>query len=285
MRDSSEQKLIVTAAITGSRITREQTPYIPITPEEISESAVSSWRAGAAIVHIHVRDPETGLGTQDPAIFADVIGRIRKESDVVLNLTTSGIPGRNFPDEVRIAGLQFGPELASLDAGSMNLGGGVFICSPETLEFLARSMKERSVKPELEIFEFGMIRNCLILRDRGLLDTPLHFQFVLGAAGGSPADPRILMLMLDMIPRDSTWSVAGIGRGQLPMGTMAMMLGGHVRVGLEDSIYYSRGVPARSNAEMVERAVRIAREYGREVATPDEAREILGLRQQPADKN
>ena len=159
----------------------------------------------------------------------------------------------------------------------MNLGGGVFLNSPQTLEFLARAMKEHGVKPELEIFDCGMIANCLALRERGLLDPPLHFQFVLGASGGSPADPRILMLMTDMVPSGSTWSVAGIGRWQMPMATMALVLGGHARVGMEDNIYYARGVLARSNAQLVKRIAGVAREYGRPVASPDEAREILGL--------
>ena len=273
-------KLIVCAAITGSSITREQTPYIPITPEEIADSAVEAWRAGAAIVHIHVRDPKTGLGAQDFGFFKQVTSSIREQCNVILNLTTSGIPGRNLPPEERMVSLELSPELASFDAGSLHLGDRLFTNPPDFLELMARRMQERGVKPELEIFDVGMISNCLRLLEKGLLESPLHFQFVLGARGGSPGTPKSLLHMLEMVPPDSTWSVAGIGRTQLPLAMMSMIMGGHVRMGLEDNIYYSRGVLANSNAQLVERVVRITREFDRELATPDEAREILGLRKQ-----
>jgi len=270
-------RLIVTAAITGSRITREQTPHIPILPEEIADSAVKAHEAGAAIVHIHVRDPETGLGDQKPELFRQVAESIQRRCDVVLCLTTSGIPGRNLAYEQRMVCLDLQPELASFDAGSLNLGGHVFSNPDDFLRVMAQRMLEKGVKPELEIFDVGMIGTCLRLAEKGMLERPMHFQFVLGTPAGSPATARSLAYLLDLIPEGSTWSVAGIGRGQLPMAMMAMAMGGHVRVGLEDNIYYSRGVLAESNAQLVERAVRIAREYGREPATPDEAREILGL--------
>jgi 3-keto-5-aminohexanoate cleavage enzyme len=273
-------KLIVTAAITGSRITRQQTPHIPILPDEIADSAVEAANAGAAIVHIHVRDPQTGTGTQDVALFKEVVENVRARCDVVLCLTTSGIPGQNLPCETRMASLELSPELASFDAGSMNLGGLLFANPPDFLELMARRMLEKGVKPELEIFDAGMIGNCLALADKDVLKKPFHFQFVLGAPGGSPGTVKSLVHMLDMIPPGSTWSVAGIGRAQLPLALASMALGGHVRVGLEDNIYFSRGVLARSNAELVSRVVRIAREAGREPATPKEARAILGLKQQ-----
>ncbi len=149
--------------------------------------------------------------------------------------------------------------------------------SDGSLELMAQRMLDKGTKPELEIFDVGMIGNCLTLMERDLLQTPLHFQFVLGAPGGSPGTVKTLVHMLDMVPADSTWSVAGIGRAQLPLAVIGMAMGGHVRVGLEDNIYFSRGVLARSNAELVDRVVRIAREYGREPATPDETRELLGL--------
>ena len=271
-------KVIVIAAITGSRISREATPYIPITPDEIAQSAIECWRAGAAVVHIHVRDPNTGMGTPDIELFRQVVEPLRQETDLVLNLTTSGIPGRNLPNKERLAPLELKPELASLDAGSINLGGSVFINSPDFLEAAAARMKETGVKPELEIFDLGMIVTCLRMRDQGMLDEPLHFQFVLGTPWGAPATPQSLLHLHGHIPEDATWSVIGIGKGQLPMSMMALIMGGHIRVGLEDNIYYSRGVLAKTNAELVERVVRIAGEYGREVATPQEAREILGLR-------
>jgi 3-keto-5-aminohexanoate cleavage enzyme len=271
------EKLIITAAITGSRITREITPYIPITPEEIVQSAFECWQAGACVVHIHVRDPDTGLGTQDLELFRQVVEPLREKTDLILCLTTSGIPGRNLPIEQRVAPLELKPELASFDAGSINLGGSVFINSPEFLDQAAKKMKEMGVKPELEIFDLGMIITCLRMRNDGKLDEPLHFQFVLGTPWGAPASPKSLVQLHEYIPENSTWSVIGIGKGHLPMSMMALVMGGHIRVGMEDNIYYAKGVLARTNAQFVERIVRIAREYGREIATPQEARQILHI--------
>jgi len=271
------EKLIITAAITGSRISRETAPYIPITPEEIVQSAIECWQAGAAMVHIHVRDPQTGLGTQDIELFRQVVDALRDKTDLILCLTTSGIPGRNLPAEERLAPLALKPEVASFDAGSINLGGSVFLNSPEFLEQAAEKMRVAGVKPELEIFELGMLLTCLRMRDEGKLDQPLHFQLVLGTPWGAPATPRSLIYLHEYIPEDATWSVIGVGKGHLPMSIMAMVMGGHIRVGMEDNIYYSRGVLAKTNAQFVARIVRLAREYGREVATPDEARGILRL--------
>jgi 3-keto-5-aminohexanoate cleavage enzyme len=272
------EKLIITAAITGSRITRDITPHIPITPAEIVQSAYECWQAGAAIVHIHVRDPNTGQGTQDVEVFRQVVEPLREKTDLILCLTTSGIPGRNLPTEDRIAPVDLKPELASFDAGSINLGGTVFINSPEFLDRAAAKMKETGVKPEIEIFDLGMIITSLRMRDQGKLDEPLHFQFVLGTPWGAPATPKSFLHLHEHIPANATWSNIGIGKGHLPMSMMALAMGGHIRVGLEDNIYYSKGVPAESNAQFVERIVRISREYGREIASPDEAREILKLK-------
>jgi 3-keto-5-aminohexanoate cleavage enzyme len=272
------EKLIITAAITGSRITREITPHIPLTPEEIVQSAYECRQAGASIVHIHVRDPNTGQGTQDVEVFRQVVEPLREKTDLILCLTTSGIPGRNLPTEDRIAPVDLKPELASFDAGSINLGGTVFINSPEFLDRAAEKMKEKGVKPEIEIFDLGMIITSLRMRDQGKLDEPLHFQFVLGTPWGAPATPKSFLHLHEHIPHNSTWSIIGIGQGHLPMSMMALAMGGHIRVGLEDNIYYSKGVLAETNAQFVERMVRISREYGREIATPDEAREILGLK-------
>jgi 3-keto-5-aminohexanoate cleavage enzyme len=272
------EKLIITAAITGSRITRDATPYIPIKPDEIITSAIQCWDAGAAIVHLHVRDPNTGLGTPDLGLFRQVVEPLRERTDLVLCLTTSGIPGRNLSVEERLQPLELEPELASFDAGSINLGGSVFINTPEFLEGAARIMRQKGVKPELEIFDVGMMVTCLSMRDKGNLEEPLHFQFVLGTPWGSPATPKSLLHLYEYLPEHSTWSVIGIGKGHLPMAMMGLIMGGHIRVGMEDNIYYRRGILARSNAQFVERIVRIATEYGREVATPAEAREILRLR-------
>jgi 3-keto-5-aminohexanoate cleavage enzyme len=270
-------KLIISVGITGSRITKQQTPYIPITPEEITQSGIDAWKAGASILHVHVRDPRTELGTQDVDMFKRVLDRFRDETDAILCLTTSGIPGRNLPVEERLIPLSLRPELVSFDAGSINLDKSVFLNPPEFLEALAIEAWVKGIKLELEIFEVGMVSTCLRYLKKGLLKPPLHFQFVLGAHGGMPAVPKSLLYLTEMVPQGSTWSVIGVGEGQLPMAMMAIMMEGHVRVGLEDNIYYSKGVLAKSNAELVERVVRITKEFGRGVATPQEAREILNL--------
>jgi len=275
------EKMIITVGITGSRTTRDQTPYIPILPEEIARSGIEAWRAGASILHVHVRDPETGLGTQDPSKFREVVDRIRSETDALICLTTSGIPGRNFPIEERLQSLAFQTELVSFDAGSVNMGENVFVNSPEFLVALARETLARGIKPELEVFEVGMVYTCLRYLEEGLLKPPLHFQFVLGIRGGMPATPKSLLYLTEIIPPESTWSVIGAGPGQLPMAVLGMVMGGHVRVGLEDNIYYAKGVLAKNNAELVERVVRISREFGREIATPSEARKILNLPMKP----
>jgi 3-keto-5-aminohexanoate cleavage enzyme len=271
------EKLIITAAITGSRITRQTTPYIPITPEEIVQSATDCWRAGASIAHIHVRDPDTGLGTQKTEIFSQVVEALRENTDLVLCLTTSGIPGINLPIEERLAPLYLKPELASFDAGSINLGGSVFVNSPEFLAKAAMKMKDLGIKPELEIFDLGMLVTCLNMMNEGILEEPLHFQLVLGTPWGAPAIPKTLAHMKEYMPENSTWSVIGIGKGHLPMSLMALVMGGHIRVGMEDNIYYSRGVLAKTNAQFVERIVRISNEFGRDIATPAETRKILKL--------
>jgi 3-keto-5-aminohexanoate cleavage enzyme len=271
------EKLIITVGITGSRITRQQTPYIPILPEEIARSGIEAWRAGASALHIHVRDPETGLGTQNLSIFKEVADRIRDETDAILCLTTSGIPGRNLPVSERLQPLSLQPEMVSFDAGSINMGENVFLNPKEFLDALAKETLARGIKPELEVFEVGMAYTCLKYLERGLLKPPLHFQFVLGTPNGMPATAKSLLHLTEIIPGDSTWSVIGVGQGQFPMAMIAMTMGGHVRVGLEDNIFYSRGVLAKTNAELVERIVRIAREFGREIATPAEARNLLCL--------
>jgi 3-keto-5-aminohexanoate cleavage enzyme len=271
------EKLIITVGITGSRITRQQTPYIPITPQEIAQSGIESWKAGASVLHVHVRDPKTGLGTQDLSLFKEVVDRLRSETDAILCLTTSGIPGRNLEFGERLVPLSFNPELVSFDAGSINMRENVFLNPPEFLEILAKETLAKGIKPELEVFEVGMVYTCLRFLERGLLKPPLHFQFVLGVLGGMPATPKSLLHLSEIIPQDSTWSVIGIGPGQLPMAMIAMVMGGHVRVGLEDNTYYSKGVLAKNNAQLVERVVRIAKEFGREIATPQESKKILNL--------
>ncbi len=268
---------MISVGVTGSRITRQQTPYIPITPEEIAQAGIEAWRAGASILHIHVRDRKTGLGTQDAAIFKEVVDRIRSETDAILCLTTSGIPGRNLPIADRLQPLTFSPELVSFDAGSINMGENVFLNPQEFLEVLAKETLSRGIKPELEVFEVGMVYTCLRYLEKGLLKSPLHFQFVLGTPNGMPTTAKSLLHLCEIIPKESTWSVVGIGPGQLPMAIMAMVMGGHARVGLEDNIYFSKGMLAKSNAQLVERVVRMAKEFGRDIATPSDSRKILRL--------
>jgi 3-keto-5-aminohexanoate cleavage enzyme len=270
-------KLVVTAGLTGSRISKKLTPHIPIAPDEIVRSGVEAWRAGASVLHVHVRDPETGLGTQDLGVFGPVVDRLRAETDAVLCLTTSGIPGRNLPAEQRIGPLSLKPELASFDAGSINTPAGVFLNPPEFLDALAARALELGVKLELECFDAGHVATCLRYLADGKLLTPLHFQFVLGSAYGMPATAASLVYLTSMIPDDATWSVIGIGRAQTAMAALAIVMGGHARVGLEDNISYARGELALSNAQLVERVVRLAGELGREVATPVETRRIMGL--------
>lgn len=271
------EKMIISVGITGSRITRQQTPYIPILPAEIAQSGIEAWRAGASILHIHVRDPKTGLGTQDYSIFKEVVDRLRSETDAILCLTTSGIPGRNLEYRERLIPLSLNPELVSFDAGSINMRENVFLNPPDFLEMLAKETLTKGIKPELEVFEAGMVETCIRYLQKGLLKPPLHFQFVLGVLGGMSATVKSLLHLSEIIPAGSTWSVIGTGVAQLSMAMTAMTMGGHCRVGLEDNLYYSRGVLAKTNAELVERVVRISKEFGREIATPSEARKILSL--------
>jgi 3-keto-5-aminohexanoate cleavage enzyme len=235
------EKVIITAAITGSRMMRDIAPHIPITPEEIAQSAIEAWQAGASIVHIHVRDPKTGLGSQNLELFRQVVDRIREKTDLILSLTTSGIPGRNLPTEERLSPLLLKPELASYDAGSINLGGRAFINDPAFLDEAAKKMKEAGVKPEIEIFDLGMMVTALRLRDEGKIDDPMHFQFCLGTPWGAPATVKSFLHLYEHMPANATWSIFGVGRGFLPMAMMGLIMGGHIRVGMEDNIYFNPG--------------------------------------------
>ena len=270
-------KLIISVGVTGSRITREQTPYIPITPAEIAQSAIDAWKAGASILHVHVRDLQTGLGTQDVALFKEVLDRIRSETDAIVSLTTSGIPGRNLPMEERLKALDLKPEMVSFDAGSINLGDKVFINPPEFLATLAKELTDRGIRPEIGVFEIGNVYDCVRLVEKGLLASPLFIQFVLNSKGGMPANVKSLLHLYEIIPPGTNWAVVESSVGFLPLAIHAIAMGGHVRVGLEECIYYSEGRLAKSNAEQVERIVRMAQACGRDLATPAEARKILAL--------
>jgi len=270
-------KTIITVATTGAWPTKKDNPNIPLTPEEIAEDVYQCYKAGAAIAHLHMRDDE-GQGTMDKERFEKTVQLIREKCDIVLNLTTSG--DLNATDETRQAHLKsIKPELASYDCGSMNwMHQTVFLNTPSFLEELGHTMQAYDVKPEIEIFDGGMVYNSLYYLKKGVLKGPLHYQFVLGAAGGMAATIENLVFLKSLIPEGSTWSALGIGKGHVPIMLAAIAMGGHIRVGMEDNVMFNKGELAESNAQFVTRAANIIRESGNEVATPQEAREILGLK-------
>ena len=271
-------KLIITAAVSGSAPTKQQNPNVPYAPEEIANEALAAWRAGAAIAHIHARDPDTGVPVTRLDLLSEVTERIRSESDLIINLTTSGfhLAGPDV-DEVRLLPLELKPDLCSLDVGSLNFRDGVFVNSAAWGEAAAERMRDAGVKPEIEVFDIGHIRQATNLTDRGLVDDPPWLQLCLGISWGIEATVESLLDMAHRLPDRAKWSVLAPAADQLPITTHAMLMGGHVRVGFEDNIYLQRGVKADSNAQFVERTVTIARSLLREVATCDEARTILGL--------
>lgn len=272
-------KAIITAAVTGSRPTKEMNPAVPYTPSEIAQSAIECHHAGAAIAHIHVRDPKTGRPESKIGLFHEVVERIRAECDLIVNLTTSGlnIRGPN-PIETRLKPLSLQPEICSLDVGSINFTDQAFINPPDWGETAAKRMLELGVKPEIEIFDVGHISQALNLASRGLIEEPLYFQLCMGVKWGIEATPENLIFMKNKLPPGARWSVFGIGKCQLPMIAMGLLMGGNIRVGFEDNIYLRKGVLAKNNAQMVERAVLLAKYLQREVATPTEARQILGIK-------
>lgn len=268
------EKLIITAAMIGAEVTRQDNPNLPLTPEEIAVAAEAAWRAGVSIIHLHVRD-EAGQATQSVAVFDAAMKRIRERCDVIVQLSTGGAVTAGAAE--RLEPLTLNPEMATLTTGTVNFGNDVFMNAPATVEAFAREMKARGIKPEIEVFDTGMIATALRLVKQGLLTPPLHFDLVMGVPGGIPGTPKDLLHLVESLPAGATWSVAGIGRAELPLGVMAILMGGHVRVGFEDNVYYSKGVLAESNAQLVARIARLAGELGREVARPDEARAILGM--------
>ncbi|MGE5673540.1 MAG: 3-keto-5-aminohexanoate cleavage protein [Mycobacterium leprae] len=265
------EKLVITVALDGAEVTREQTPHLPVTPQELAADAAACRQAGASMVHVHGRLPD-GTPTQSGEVFAGIISAIRSRTDVIVQTSTGGAVGMAAAERLQPVFLK--PEMASLTTGTVNFGRGVFWNPPELIEEFARTMAEQGVVPEIECFDVGHISNALALVKAGILRLPLHFDFVMGLTGGIAATIPNLVHMAQALPEGCTWSAAGVGRAQLPMVTAAILLGGHARVGLEDNIYYTKGVLA-SNEMLVARVVRLARELGRDVATPDEARRIL----------
>jgi 3-keto-5-aminohexanoate cleavage enzyme len=273
------EKLIITAAVCGSAPMRTQNPSVPYSPAEIAAEALRSWRAGAAMTHIHVREPETGKPAFARELFSEVLDRIRAESDMLVNLTTSGfnIKGPDIGGQ-RLMPVDLGPDLCSLDVGSLNFRDGrVFENPPEWVELAARTMQEEGVKPEMEVFDIGHIRQAKDLVSKGLIDDPPYFQLCLGVPWGIEGTIESLMDMHRRLPAGAQWSVLGVGPLQLPITTHALLMGGHVRVGFEDNVYLARGVKADSNARFVERVVALAGLLQRNVASPAEARAILKI--------
>lgn len=270
-------KLIITAALTGAEVTKDQQPALPVTPDEIAQEAFNCYKAGASIVHVHARDAQ-GNPTQDYAVYKEIKEKIEALCPVIVQPSTGGATWHT-PDQ-RLQPVDLAPEMATLSAGTCNFGPEVFMNTEENIEIFAKKMLALGVKPEIEVFERGMITNALKLVKKGVLKMPLHFDFVLGVPGACPGEPEDLLHMVRSIPEGCTWTVAGVGRYETPLSLMAIAMGGHVRVGFEDNIYYNKGELATSNAQLVARIARIANEVGRGVATPDEARAILGIHKQ-----
>jgi len=270
------EKLIITAAISGAEVTKSQNPNVPYTVEEIAREAESAYKAGASIIHLHVREDD-GTPTQSKARFKECIEAIKKRCpDVIIQPSTGGAVGMS--NEERLQPIELNPEMATLDCGTCNFGGDeVFVNTENTIIEFAQKMKKRGIKPECEVFDKGMIDTAIRLNRKGIIKSPMHFNIVLGVNGGISASSRDLIFMVDSLPKGSTFTVSGMGRYQMSMATLSIIMGGHVRVGFEDNLYLEKGVLAKSNGELVQKAVRIAKELGRPIATPNEAREILNL--------
>lgn len=296
------RKVIFTAAITGQGATPIMSPYLPLTPQQIADDAVKAAEAGAAIVHIHARKEESGEPTPSLAIFREIVSDIKRRSNVIINITTGGAGTQE--ERIKVVP-EFKPELATLNCGSLSgTAIQVYERNKDKIKyewekaFLARenfifentykmmreysqACRENNTRPELEIWDVGQVSAVKFMVDRGYVDTPVHLQFVMGALSGMPATIGTLVFVLEhtrSVLGNFSWSVAAVGKDQIPVGSAGLALGGHVRVGLEDSLYAGYGRLARSSAEQVERMVNIAREMSIEPATPDEARQILSLK-------
>jgi 3-dehydrocarnitine:acetyl-CoA trimethylamine transferase len=289
-----QRKVMISCAVTGSADTPGRNPAVPVTPQQIAASAIDAAKAGAAIVHIHVRDPQTTRPSMDGALYREVVDRIRSSgTDVLINLTTG--PGARFvptledplkpapgttlksaQERVRHV-VELKPDICSLDMGSMNMGGHAFINTQPILEAMAVAIRDAGVMPELEVFEAGHLLLSKRMIETGHIKAPSLFQICLGISWGQPATPEAMTYMRSLLPADCTWFAFGISLYQFPMVAQAVLLGGHPRVGLEDNLYLAKGKPAPSNAALVEKAAKIIDVLGDEVATPADARRILGL--------
>ena len=264
--------IVLTAAIVGAEVTRDDSPYVPYTAEEIGEEARRCVEAGAAIIHLHVRNKD-GSPSQDESLFRAAIKAIRARTDAIVQMSTGGAIGMSLNE--RLGGLNAGAEMATLSCGSVNFGDSVFINTMPEMREVARRIRKHGLFPELEIFDAGHLDNAMRLVEEGLVGQPLWLQFVLGIEGAIGARKSVLRFLLHELGRDVHWSVAAIGRHEFPMAAFAMELGGHVRVGLEDNLYLERGVLAKGSAPLVAKAVTLARERGREPLSVRRVRALL----------
>ncbi len=279
------RKLIITVAPTGSLTTKDQLSVLPVTPREIAAASVECFAKGATVAHLHVRDPKTGAPRQDRELYKETMDIIRSETNrkMIICTTTGGGATSGATPEQRLCSLDLKPELASLNASSMNFGSKLFPNPPDVVELFAKTMKQKDIKPEIEAYDIGHVDVVVDLVKRGLVDPPLRINFVMGVKGGIPATLKNLIMMREAVDvpeiatHDMSWMVTAIGKDELPLSVASMLMGGDVRVGFEDNIYYRKGEKAQSNAQLVERIARIAGELDRGIANPAEARQILNL--------
>jgi len=269
-------KLIITAAICGAEVLKEHNPAVPYTVEECVREARSAYDAGASIIHLHVRYDD-GTPTQDKERFRVIMEAIAEACPgVIIQPSTGGAVG--MTNDERLQPTELNPEMATLDCGTLNFGGDeIFENTENTIKYFGERMIQRGIKPELEVFDKSMIEMALRLEKKGYIKKPMHFDFVMGVNGGIGGSLRDFVFLRGSIPSDATYTVAGLGRFEMPLAAAAIIDGGHVRVGFEDNVYISKGVLAKSNGQLVEKVVRLACELGRDIAGPTEAREILGL--------
>ena len=299
-----EDKVIITAAITGSIHTPTMSPHLPITPKEIADEAVRAYEAGAAVCHVHARDPQNGRPSSDLNLFKEIITSIKSRCNIIICTTTGGGPGMTPEERVAVVST-YKPELASFNMGSINFSlfpllgkrkdfkfpwekqyleyteDFIFANTFKSMKVFCNIFNDSGTKPELEVYDVGMINNMAFMIEQGLLKKPVYIQFVLGILGGIAPTIENLIFLYESAHRqigDFTWSVCAAGRQEMPLCTTGLLMGGNARVGLEDALWVSKGVPAKSNADLVEKIVRIAREFGIEPATPTDARHILGLK-------
>ena len=269
-------KIVITCAVTGAETTREQNPALPVTPEEIADAALAAYEAGAAILHLHVRD-ENGVPTQDIDVFRDAVERIRQKCDIIIEVTTGGAVGMRF--EERMQPLRLNPEMASLDCGTCNFGEEHIVNTLPMMRAFASEMRARTIRPTLECFDFSHVDSSKLLIEEKLVSPPFHYGLVLNVPGGLQYDKETLNQMVARLPATSFWTLIGIGgRTSVAKIEDALALGGFVRVGLEDNIYFEKGRLAQSNAELVARAVQLAKKWGCPVATSGEVRRTFNLR-------